>query len=256
MSPSPQLTLSHPPASRHTGSRRRSWWAAVALACAIWACPALAHAQRAAGAGVGLYLERGELIGEEQIGPQEPRDESFTFRNSNFLTGSMWILFDAPLGLRIGGGARFYGNWNVRERDQDNSGDNDDPPIGFGKLLEVDSRVEWLLDVTDAVGITFGLHTGLATLFPGGRLRDEIDRLRDQDVSVWRVPRLGLTVMPLVGARWQFLELLAARADIGVRYERLWLFATTDDVSGVAVRKRWAVDTVRYELNLGLEVHF
>jgi hypothetical protein len=94
-------------------------------------------------------------------------------------------------------------------------------------------------------------------LFPDGSrdgdLRREIRDMKDDGVTVFGGPRLGVDLAPMVGFRWSIDERFALRADFGIHWQRLFLLNVKDTVNDVDFRRTWTAKVLRYNLGIGLE---
>jgi hypothetical protein len=231
-------------------STRGRFAIAVVVACML--LPLSASAQSALGVGAGLYFESASLEGVEEVSVRET-DQSFDFKNDGHLTAQLKFLRARSESVRVGGGLSYYGIYRGAEVDENGPRD---PAVlyEFGPLLELYLQGEWLVPMRDRLDLAIGSQLGGAILFPRGNLKREIDRLQDQNVSVWNVPRPGYFLAPFLGARWAIDERLSARGDLMFKWERMHLFQTTQSVDNTPFRKSWKTTTLRTELQIGLEI--
>lgn len=213
----------------------------------------------AVGVGVQLHSDDGELDGQERVAVQPPRDQDRSFHSADSLSFSLWGLKDLSQKLRAGGGLRYYGTYSlVDDVPEDTPEDEQPEPEEFGTWMELYGQVEWHtpLAMEGKLELVLGAQLGATLLFPGGAFEAEIDRLKEQNVGVWSAPRLGFLFGPQVGVRYQLIELVAIRLDAGMRYNRVFLFSTAEEVDGIAFEKTWDLNILRYDANLGVEVNF
>lgn len=209
-----------------------------------------AFAQSSIGVSGNFFFEDSDLSGEQQVSVQT-NDESFAYVADDFLNATLYYLQPFKESGRIGGALTYYGD-HIAEIPQE--GEEVPEFYDFGHLIELVVRAEWLIGVTESIDLIAGAQAGIPILFPGGDFQDEIDDLKDQQASVWDIPRTGFVVGPLLSARYKYHESLYFRADIGIKYEKIFLFNTTEEVQGVPFRKDWTLTTVRTEIGLALEV--
>jgi hypothetical protein len=145
--------------------------------------------------------------------------------------------------LRLGAGLRILGNYAA-------GGGRE---FGFGLLNEAFISGEYGLPVADKTEVLFGARAGLSLLVPGRELEAEIRRLQEQGVSVWSVPRVGWLAGPSVGARRRMSDRIWLRAELLAQVEQLYLFATTQEISGFRFTKNWSTLGLRLGLTLGAE---
>ena len=211
------------------------------------------------GVGAEVHWDDGELDGEERVALTAPKQEDRSFEREESTAFALWYLYKATESLRVGGGVRYYGTYSLLDEVPEDTREEDLPePEEFGDWLELYGQVEWHtpLVASGAMEFVLGAQAGVIEFFPGGALEEEIRRLQEQNAGVWDAPRLGFMFGPQVGVRYQALELLALRLDLGVRYNRVFLFSTSEEVDGVAFSKQWSLNVLRYAASLGAEVTF
>ena len=222
-----------------------------ALALFLCVCSLPVHAQTVLGIGVGIFTEDSDLDGEEQASV-ELRDESFAFSSDGFLSGSLYVLKPWTKSFRLGGQLTYYGSYIASIAPED---ENDETQTyEFGRLLELSARLEYILPVTDTIDVMLGGMMGIPILMPDGEFQDEIDRLKDQEVGVFDLPRVGYLLSPVIGGRWKYSDHVYFRGDLLFKWEQLFLFRTTEEVQGIPFRKTWSTSTLRSEFTLGVEV--
>jgi hypothetical protein len=197
------------------------------------------------GVGLDLFTEDARMSGEQAINASR-RDESFDYGSGSFLSFSLSMSVPAPIAserARIGGGIRLFGNYSR----------GGDVPFGFGLLNQAFITGEFGLPVARQFEALFGARGGLSLLFPGREFSAEINRLQDQGVDVWSVPRIGWLAGVSVGARRQMSEHILLRADLAAQYEKLFLFATSQEIDGLQFNKDWSTSGIRMGLTLGIE---
>jgi hypothetical protein len=221
-----------------------SWKALSALVLLLSAGPARADTR--IGLALDLFTESSRLTGHQSINAAR-QDESFDYSSKGFLSASLNLSIPAPISperARMGAGVRFFGNYG--------SG-GDGQGFGFGLLNEAFVSGEYGLLVADKTEAVFGARGGLALLLPGKEFSQEIQRLREQDVDVWNVPRVGWMGGISVGARRRMGEHLLLRGDFSGQLERLFLFATSQDIQGLDFDKSWNTFGLRLGFTLGAE---
>ena len=211
------------------------------------------------GIGVQYHGDDGELDGFERVAVQAPREEDRTFRSDSALSVSLWYL--KPLGkkLRVGGGFRYYGTYSLIDEVPDDTPEDELPePQEFGSWMDFYGQFEWATPILkkQPLELVVGAQMGMILYFPGGALDEEITRLQDQNVGVWSTPRLGFLFGPQIGVRYRIIDMLSVRFDLGMRYNRVVIFSTAEEVDGVAFEKDWALNVLRYDGSLGVEVNF
>ncbi|HEX8699093.1 MAG TPA: hypothetical protein VF815_09680, partial [Myxococcaceae bacterium] len=192
------------------------------------------------GVGLDLFTENSRMNGEQAINTSR-RDESFDYSSGSFMSATLSMSVPAPIGsdrARIGGGLRLFGNYS-------RSGD---VPFGFGLLNQAFITGEYGLPVGNQFEALFGVRGGLSLLFPGREFSAEINRLQDQGVDVWSVPRIGWLAGLSLGTRRQMTEHILLRADLAAQYEKLFLFATSQDIDGLQFNKDWTASGLRMGL--------
>ncbi len=230
------------------------------VVCVILAVPAIASAQQASaqqfvGVGAGVYTEDGDLSATEKRDVAPSQDQSYSYDSHNMMMAGIWYLRNSSENIRWGGGLRYYGSYSIVEIPDQPNGNNDQiDPYELGQLTDLYVQAEWLLHFGGNKALILGAQLGPSILSPDGEFHNAIKDLKDQGVNVWDTPRLGYNVAPQVGGLWQLDDRLSLRADLGVRYESLFLFAIDDNVDGVAFSKHWSTSTLRYEFGLSMEV--
>jgi hypothetical protein len=194
------------------------------------------------GLGLDLFGESGRMSGGQWINASH-REESFDYSSAKFLSASAWLLFAKSERLRLGPGVRVFGNYAA----------GGDRAFGFGVLTEALALAEYGLPVYERFELVLGARGGIAVLLPGGGLSDEISRLRTEGAGVWNVPRFGWVGGLSAGGRRQMTERIALRADLGLQMERLYLFATDQEVEGLHFQKNWTTKALRLGFTLGAE---
>jgi hypothetical protein len=196
------------------------------------------------GVGVDLFTESSRLTGQQSINAAR-RDESFDYNSHGFLAATLNLSVPAPLSerTRMGAGVRLFGNY----------GAGGGQAFGFGLLNEAFVTGEYGLPVADKMEAVFAARGGVALLVPGKEFSQEIHRLQGEGVSVWSVPRVGWLGGISVGARRKMSQHLLLRADVSGQLEKLFLFATSQDVKGLDFSKSWNTFGLRLGLTLGVE---
>ena len=252
------------------GAPRRSLWGALLCARLVLAtCPP--HAALADktsddpmyfGLGVQLFFDDGDLDAEQQVSVQAPTDESYEHGSDGFLSMNAWALFPMGSNIYVGGQVQYLFDYETAGATNDNenicSPNDNNNVCSLGHLIEVSGRAEYLIEVLGDLDVAVGGQLGVAMLIPGGDLQGEIEALQNQQVDVLGagVPRIGYLVGPIVGTRWRFHELISFRGELAMKWEQLFIFNTEQTVSGIAFRKSWTDNILRYEINAGLEVAF
>jgi hypothetical protein len=256
--PAPAQPVAEPPAAKPSVAARPS---SAAPPAAIRPAPSRTAPAQAApmqvasttpaskklriGVGVDVFTEDSRMSGEQAINTSR-RDESFDYSGGNFLSVTLGMSVPAPIAserARIGGGVRLFGNYTR----------GGDGQFGFGLLNQAFVTGEYGLPVGKQFEAMFGARGGLAMLVPGREFSAEINRLQDQGVDVWSVPRLGWLAGLSLGARRQMSERILLRADLAAQYEKLFLFATSQEIDGLQFNKDWSTSGIRLGLTLGIE---
>lgn len=204
-----------------------------------------ARSQMRIGVALDLFTEKAKMSGTQTINAS-PRDESFDYGSSTFLSATLSMSVPAPIAkerARIGGAVRLFGNYSA----------DGDHPFGFGLLNQAFVTGEYGLPVADKMEVVFGARAGLSLLIPGHELSAEIHRLQDQGVGVLSVPRIGWLGGLSAGARRRMSEHILLRADLSGQLEKLYLFATSEDLGGLQFDKHWSTLGLRLGLTLGVE---
>lgn len=199
------------------------------------------------------YYESSTMEGEETVSVQE-RDQSFDYRNSNFLSARLSYLRPHTENIYFGAGLDLIGTYRGTIIEEDGP---DDPPerYEFGPLLEATALVEWRIPLTDDYSAALGSQIGLASLFPRGDFADEIRDLQDQDVRTWKIPRLGASAGVHTAFLWHFDDRIALRTDLGVQWQNIFLFRSRQTVDDVAFRKTWRTGALRGRLGVSVQIN-
>lgn len=193
------------------------------------------------GIGPALYSDTFERTTENSTsegGDQQPDREPFG--NSSFVVnGNFWMLYSFFSDIRVGGAVRYYGEYAAVEDGGDNT-------TTFGQIVDLAAHGEFLIDdVYQDLGVLFGFRVGPTFLFPSSPgLGDDpnIDGLR-----------LGIFGEPLAGIRWAPLPKIALRFDTGLKFGRIWLYDTSQNVAGIVVATSSHLDQFQVQWGLGLE---
>jgi hypothetical protein len=197
------------------------------------------------GLGLDLFTEDSRLTGRQTINSASS-DESFNYSSASLLSATLSVSFPAPVvphRARVGGGVRVFGNY----------GAGGDRQFGFGVLNQLFASAEYGVPLADRMEALFGARGGVALLIPGREFSQEIDRLQEQGVSVWSVPRVGWFGGLSVGARRRMGDHLLLRADLSGQLEQLYLFYTGQEINGLEFDKDWSTFGLRMGLTLGVE---
>lgn len=226
----------------------------------IWACSCAAgltlsshaaRAQSALGLDFALFVDGVTLEDDERIGPlhETLREDR---NNVGLFAGAIHYLHalggGALDGFRVGGELRYLGEY-ATERD-----DGERRKQVLGTLFELGLRGDWTTPLAERLGLGVGLRVGLAILAPGGDFADEIDRLADEGVPTSDGPRLGVSIVPTVGARYALHERIVARFDLGFGWTVLDLFDVDAGVQGIQYVRDATVSGSRFEVALGVEL--
>jgi hypothetical protein len=199
--------------------------------------------------GGDLFFESSRMTGVQGINASRI-DESFDYNSLGFVSATAWLT--TPVStvserLRIGAGVRVFGNYAAGGGRQ----------FGFGLLNEAFVSGEYGLPVADKMELVLGGRAGLSFLVPTQtqeeNLAGEIRRLQEQGVAVWSVPRVGWLAGPSVGARRRMSDRIWLRADLSGQLGQQYLFATSQEISGLRYTKNWSTLALRLGLNLGAE---
>ncbi|WP_225410216.1 hypothetical protein [Stigmatella hybrida] len=224
---------------------RPALWKAL-LSVPLVLCALPAQAQPRIGVGLDLFTENSHLTGEQAINLSR-RDESFDYGSTSILSATLSMTVPAPIAperVRLGGGVRLFGNYGT---------ENEGKLFGLGLLNQAFVSGEYGLPVANRTEALVGLRGGLSLLLPGREFSDEIDRLQDDGVSVWSVPRVGWLLGLSLGARRRMSEKIYLRADLAGQFEKLYLFSTSQKIDGIQFDKNWDTFGLRLGLTLGAE---
>lgn len=221
------------------------WKTFLAALLLLLALPAQADTR--IGLGVDVFTESSRLTGQQSINAAR-RDESFDYNSNSFLAATLNLSIPAPISehARMGAGIRVFGNY----------GAGGGRVFGFGVLNEAFVTGEYGLPIADKMEAVFGARGGIALLLPGKEFNEEINRLQQEGVDVWSVPRVGWLGGISVGTRRKMSEHILLRADLSGQLEKLFLFATSQDVKGLDFSKSWNTFGLRLGLTLGAEFAF
>jgi hypothetical protein len=222
-----------------------SWKASLTLVLLAAAGPALADTR--IGLGLDLFTESSRLSGHQTINTAR-QDESFDYNSKGFLSATLSLSIPAlisPERARMGAGVRVFGNYGA--------GGEGQREFGLGLLNEIFVSGEYGLPVADKTEAMFGARGGMALLVPGQQFSEEIRRLREQGVDAWHVPRVGWLAGISVGARRRMGQHLLLRGDFSGQLQRLFLFATSQEIQGLDFNKSWSTFGLRLGFTLGVE---
>ena len=202
--------------------------------------------------GGSSYYESSTMEGEEVVSVQE-RDQSFDYRNANFWSARLIYLRPQNENIYVGAGLDFIGTYRATIVEEDGP---DDPPerYEFGPLLEASGMAEWRIPVMDEYTVALGSSVGIAGLFPRGDFADEIRDLQDQDVRTFMIPRLGLNAGVHTAFVWHFDDRIALRTDLGVQWQNIFLFRSSQTVDDVAFKKNWRTGALRGRLGVAIQI--
>ncbi len=240
-------------------ARRSTGLTFVLAACGAMLALSLAatsaRAQSALGLDFALYLDDVSVEDSERIGAlREITREDRS--NVNIAAGAIYYLHhlggmadgEHVAGFRIGGELRYLGEYAI-ERDE---GDADEQVIGT--LIELGFRGDWTAEIVERFGLVVGLRFDLAILVPTGDFADEIARLADEGVPTSDGPRLGLALVPSVGARYAIHERINLRFDLGLGWSYLDLLSIDAGVQGIQYVRDMSLSSRRFEVSLGAEI--
>jgi len=215
------------------------------------------HAQSAIGLDFGLYLDNISVEDSERIGPlHEIQREDRS--NVNIAEGSIFYLYNLGAaeaveprqlsGFRVGGEFRYLGEYatELDKKDRDKQ--------VLGTLIELGFRGDWTTEIAPRLGLVVGLRFDLAILVPGGEFADEIERLKDEGVPTSTGPRVGLALLPSVGARYAIHDRINLRFDLGLGWSYLDLLGIDAGVQGIQYVRDASISSRRFELSLGVEI--
>lgn len=210
----------------------------------------------AIGLGPVLTFDDGSLFDESQIGPLRENAET-EVTNRRIAGVVLYALYHVPTGeagavdgLRIGGEFRYLGTT------ADVSGKNDEDRYELGTWMEFGARGEWGFGLTADFAITAGARIDVAMLLPTGDFAEDLRRLEGDGVPTSDGPRVGVSLVGLVGARWMFLEHVGAHVEAGLGWSYMSLIAVDDAVQGVAYQRTLTRSATRFEVSLGVELAF
>jgi hypothetical protein len=208
------------------------------------------------GAGFDWFFDSGEqTVQQVNSGGGDLVEGRSDISNDSVILGggialNFWFMTEIASRLSFGGNLRFLGTHGYTlDSDEDN-------PIDLGQMLELGPRLQYLLPITDRLGLAIGGEVALALLFPGRDLGRRIDTLAAQGFDVTGLPRIGFLFGPQVGARYGLSEWLAVRADLGYLWEWLFLLNTSAESGGLRGEEEWDVDWTRVRIHLGAELMF
>lgn len=205
------------------------------------------------GIGLGVYLENSRRE-DSTTALANTTDNSFDYSADNFLQGNIWLLKTVTNNVRAGAGIHYYGGYETVEEPEEDEDAEDIEASELGQKITLFARGEWLVSFSDDMDLVLGAQAGLIGLFPDGEFKREIEAIRDDGATVFGGPRPGLSLAPIVGARWQLDERLALRADFAVHWERLILLNINTEVEGTNFERSSTAKILRYNLGLGMEV--
>jgi hypothetical protein len=234
----------------------RGWgWLVVAGCLLVSAAGRQARAQSAIGLDFGLFLDDISLEDDERIGTlhqivRQDRD------NKNIAEGAIYYLHhvgpaddeERLAGFRLGGEFRYLGSYVTELSDGDAQRQE------MGTLIEFGFRGDWTAIIVHDFGVVVGLRFDMAMLFPGGDFADEIERLKDEGVPTSSGPRLGLALLPSVGARYALHERFNVRFDVGLGWSYLDLLSIDAGVQGIQYVRDTSISSRRFEVSLGVEI--
>jgi hypothetical protein len=202
------------------------------------------------GAGVHYYIDSGTVTGRVRRSILEEK-ENFDFENDNAIAVSLEVIKPFSRRFRVGATLRYFFDYELTLAD-----DEDEEPEVFlwGQLFELTARGDFMVPFGDNWDAFLSLQAGPALLVPGGALQEEIDALREQDVGVWNVPRLGIVGGASLGARYRLVDGLFVRPEVALFWERLFLFNTEETVNSVPFSKEREADIRRLMFSVSLEL--
>jgi hypothetical protein len=208
------------------------------------------------GLSMGMFFENSRLEGEEIRGV-DSTDESYDYNPDGILNAQLVYLTALSPRVRVGGGVTYFGSYEADQIPGEDQNQDDVTTVEYGQLGNFFGRAEWLIPFLDQFHFILAAQVGLSMLFPDGSrdgdLRREIQDMKDDEISVFGGPRLGVDLAPMVGFRWTIDERFALRADFGIHWQRLFLMNVNDTVNDVDYRRTWTAKVLRYNLNVGLE---
>lgn len=206
------------------------------------------------GVGIDAYFDSGEQeVQRINSGGGNLVEGRTDMSNDGFLLGSdlalvVWWMTEIHDDVQLGAGLRLLGSY-AYELD---GGDT----VKLGQTLELGPRAQYLLEITERLGITFGLEADLMLIFPGSDLSDRIDALDAQGFDTTGAPRLGFLIGPQIGVRYIGSEWIALRADLGWLWAKVFLVDATAESGGLRGEEQWTADWTRWRLHLGTELMF
>ncbi|GEM_PF-4647537 len=208
------------------------------------------------GLSVGMFFENSRLEGEEIRGV-DSTDESYDYNPDGILNAQLVYLTALSPRVRVGGGVTYFGSYEADQIPGEDQNQDDVTTVEYGQLGNFFGRAEWLIPFLDQFHFILAAQVGLSMLFPDGSrdgdLRREIQDMKDDEISVFGGPRLGVDLAPIVGFRWTIDPRFALRADFGIHWQRLFLLNVSDTVNDVDFRRTWTGKVLRYNINIGLE---
>jgi len=232
---------------------KASRWLGSLILFVILCSTSNTRAQSAIGLDFALFLDDISLEDSERIGPlHEIQREDRS--NVNITEGAIYYLHhlgspeDRLAGFRIGGEFRYLGEYatelDKKERDKQ----------VLGTLMELGFRGDWTVEIAEHLGLVVGLRFDLAILVPGGDFANEIERLKDEGVPTSDGPRVGLALIPSVGARYAVHDRINLRFDLGLGWSYLDLFGIDAGVQTIQYVRDASLSSRRFEMGLGVEI--
>lgn len=208
------------------------------------------------GLSTGLFFENSRLEGREVRGV-DSSDQSYDYSPDGHFNGQLVYLNALAPNARVGGGISYFGSYEADQIPGEDQNQDDVTTVEYGQLLNLFGRAEWMIPFLDRFHFILAAQVGVNLLFPDGSrdgdLRREIRDMKDDEISVFGGPRLGVDLAPILGFRWTIDDRLALRADFGIHWQRLFLLNVSDTVNGVDFRRNWTAKILRYNIGVGLE---
>lgn len=238
------------------GTRRTSWCTlAICCAGAFVGLAKPAHAGPTIGLGPGIYNDTGEREITVDQGVDTPEPDRIEFENDGLLNLGAWVLFPLSPKIRVGGGIRWFGNYETKDPDAEESNGQDVETYKYGTTFQLYGQGEYVVDF-DGPKLLLGAQAGLITIIPGGDFQEDLesDQARGYDTNT--LPRPGIFAGPLVGGSFPLAKRLNLRADLGLQFARVWLQSSSAEsqAAGLELTIDSHMVFTRLFLGLGIEV--
>ena len=207
------------------------------------------------GLGPGIYNDAGEREITVDQGVDDSEPERTEFENAGLLNLGSWVLFPLSDRVRVGGGVRWFGNYETKDPDAEEEDGRDVETYGYGTTFQLYGQGEYVVDLAGPK-LLLGAQAGLIVIVPGGDFQEQLesDEARGYDTNT--LPRPGVFAGPLVGATYPLAKRLNLRADLGLQFARVWLQSSSAEsqAAGLELTVDSHLVLTRLFLGLGIEV--